>query len=451
MYYQPSYSMYASDSRQNSLSHNLNGRARAIVWEDAVFVDASAYAAQVSQFGGQTFGQPIIGPDGLPLPGTNAGVPRQNLAQVTSFSISPTAVHQFGGWGTASASASYSRSSSSAPRFQQTPNGFEQISAAGRSESTSQSVQFVSGENFGRWQDSAYGTISQISGTGASQGGSSLTARNSLSYAVTRWATVIGAIGYQSVRYPGAVAVNDDGTPAARPRPYKFDGIYWNASAKFIPNADSQITVGYGRSFGGNQFNADANYAVTPRTTVSLRYGTTVGSSLYQLQQDIMSGGGTPGGPPIPNPVGTGFLPGTQNIYRTNNLSASVGTNWDRDTVSLSFSASEQRVVATAIQQTGTPTTPVSGSSRSLSTTGTWSHQFSEVLNGYVYATLGRRMATHATSSAETFLATSANLRYTFSPTLSGTARYSFYDLISQTANRSYIQNVITVSLSKQF
>lgn len=450
LYYSPSYSIYASDSRQNYFSQYLNGRAHAIVWEDRVYVDAYAYASQVPQYGGQVFGQTVVGPDGVPVPVNNAGVSRQNLAQVSTFSITPTAVQQFVGWGTATASATYGLSTSSAPRFQQTPNGFEQISAAGRSESLSESIQFVTGENLGRWQDSAYGTLTQFSGNGASQGGSTMTARNTLSYAVNRWLTVMGAIGYQSARYPGALTVTNNTTPTAQARPYKFDGIYWNGSAKVIPNSDSQITVGYGRSWGGEQFNADASYAVTARTTLTFRYDTSFGSSLYQLQQNI-AGGGAPGVPPPP-PINNGFLPGTQNIYRTNTLTASASTNWDVDAVSISFAASEQRVVATTIQQSGpAPVTPANGSSRSLSMTGSWSHQFSDVMNGAFYATLGRRTAIGVVSSGDNFLATSANLRYTFSPSLTGSAQYSFYDLMSQTPNRSYIQNVITVSLSKQF
>lgn len=449
LYYQPAYRVNFNDSRNNGFSHYANGRFRAIVIEDAVAIEGYAYASLVPQYAGYGFGLPITDPNGVPVPGSTAGISRRNLSQVVAFSIGPTASHQFGGWGTATASATYSYSSSTAPRYQFTPNGFEQVSNTGRSEVMTETVQFVSGENLGRFQDSVYGAVSQINGTGASKNGSTMVGRNTLSYAVNRWASLMGSIGYQSASYPNALVVRAN-TVDGTQRGYKFDGVTWNASVKIIPNADSQVTVGYGRSWGTEQWTGSASYAVTARTTINANYYTTLGTSLYGLQQDLATTNpGTPGGPPI---IGNGFVPGTQNIYRTNTFALGSNTIWTNDTLGIYASYSRQTVVATSLQPTA-PNVPtqVGGSSRSVALSANWTHEFSEVMNGSLYGTFGRRIASSTANGGENFFAGSASLRYLFSPTLTGAAQYFFYDLASETPNRSYIQNVFTVSLTKQF
>lgn len=449
LFYQPAYRFNVNNSRNNGFSQYANGHFRAIIVEDLAYVDAYAYASLVPQYAGYGFGLPINDPNGVPVPGSNAGISRRNLSQVMSFSVAPTVSHQFGGWGTATASATYSYTSSNANNYGGgAPNGLAQAYNNGRSEVLTETVQFITGENLGQFQDSISGSVSQINGNGASRNGSTMFGRNTLSYAVTRWASLMGSIGYQSANYPNAIVVRNNTTTGTQ-RGYKFDGMYWNASVKVIPNPDSQITIGYGRNWGTEQWTAQASYAVTARTTINANYYTTLGTSLYGLQQDLTTTNpGTPGGPPV---IGNGFIPGTQNIYRTNTLAIGSNTTWTGDSLGIYVSYSNQTTVATAVQPIPNVPAEIGGSSKSLALSANWTHEFSDVMNGTLYGTFGRRIASSTNNGAENFFAASASVRYLFSPTLSGTAQYSFYDLASETQNRSYMQNLITVSLTKQF
>jgi len=96
--------------------------------------------------------------------------------------------------------------------------------------------------------------------------------------------------------------------------------------------------------------------------------------------------------------------------------------------------------------------------SNSLSINASWSHAFGELTTGGLNFVYGIRDlqglgagGISTTNGKEHYLATSAYLSYTFSPSLTGSARYSYYDQVSNVQFRSYSQNLVMISLSKQF
>jgi len=450
LYYQPSFNYATNTDPAFTMYHNLNGRLHSTIVEDLFFVDAYAYASVVPQYAGYRVDAPIFGPNGQPVPNSNAGLSPRNLSQYYSFNVTPTVVRGFGGIGTATAYVSFTSTGSNGNNYQNTQSGFQNINPNGQTQTLAESLSFVTGEDLGRFQDSVRVYTTQAIGTGVSGRSSSLDARNTLSYAVTRWATVLGQIGYQKYDFPNAVVVtnNQSANPSER---YSLESVVWNVGAKFIPNQDSQITIGYGRMYGGNQFNMDAYYQATARTTVYATIATGLGTGNGQVQNALF--GGT-GGQPGPPPIGSAYLPGTQNIYRTKTATIGATTTLDVDTFSLSASASDQTVVATVANPdttTGTTPPPVQGATRSYYVLGSWNRQFSDVMSGGIGTSLGASRSPNVSNSTDFFFGGRAYMSYMFSPTLSGTAQYYFYDLISQTPNRSYIQNVVMLSVTKQF
>ena len=459
--YTPSFRYYAVDDRQSNISHSMNGRARVTVVEDLFFIDAFAYAALVPRFGALGVGFPVGPPVPGQPPGSNLGFSRDQLSQVFSFGVTPYVVQRFGGWGTGKLGISFQQTSSSGttgglfgapvPTPAPTPGGFQQFNPAGVTRTIQETAEFATGEELGRYKNLTRLSAAQIDGTGATRNSKSYVAQNVLSYAATRWLTVFGQVGYQKFDFPAAVTI---GTA----QPFRLSEVTYGAGVKMIPNADSQITISYIRQFGLDTVNVDAFYAITARTTASLRIWTGLGTNLQQLQNDILTTGLDQYGYNValdtgaPVFLGAGFLPGTQNVFRSNNLSASLTTNWTRNSFSLGVSASDQRVLATAVVTN--PNDPAGsrfGSGRSIGINAGFTHQFSELMSGAIFGTYGARFSSNAAAGTDHFLSSSASLSYIFSPTLTGAARYTFYDLISQTPGRSYIQNVFILSLSKQF
>ena len=110
--------------------------------------------------------------------------------------------------GTFRAGYSYSQT------FQDGDNGFSSnyfapnagqtagFGTTGNLQTNTEFASFTTGENLGRIQNSIYGTASQYSGSYFYQGASTSSVTDRLSYAVYRWLTVFGTVGYENYDYP---------------------------------------------------------------------------------------------------------------------------------------------------------------------------------------------------------------------------------------------------------
>lgn len=444
LFYSPFATIYAKDSNQSGFGQSLNARAHAMVVEDLFYVDAVAFAGlmptlgSIGGFGGT--GPPISGQGGS-LDPTNA---RQTLSQVYSFSVTPYVIQRFGGWGTAKFGVSALASTSSSSTFNNAAGGTTRQGAS-NTQTLQETAQFTSGENLGRFQSRTVVSGQQTTGSGIARNSSSYTAQTTLSYAVTRWMAVFGQVGYETISYSSADT------------PFNSSEATWSTGAKFTFGEDGYASISYGRRYGTNSITFEGAYALTARTRVTGRYWTGFGTELQLLQADLANSGvdqyGTSVNLDTGAPIflaGGGFAGGNQNLYRTQNLSATLSSVIFNDPVSVGVQITDQTLVASAGTATAFP-------SKSMSVNASWQHSFSELLSGGVYAVYGKRdvqglgTANTPISGKETYLATGASLSYTFSPTLVGSARYSYYDQTSNVQNRSYNQNLVMISLSKQF
>jgi len=448
LYFQPTFNYSVNNVPHTYVTNYMNANLHSMIVEDLFYVDAFAYASMVPQYPGYNYGVTTVGPNGPQRVSGGPAFSFKNMSQVYSFGVTPSLVQRFGGWGTLTGSVSLAQSLSSNGYYNNTQNGFQDISAFGSTTTLQEQIAYTTGENLGQFQNDTRLSATQMRGTGVTQQASSMTARNTLSYAVTRWATVLGQIGYQKIDYPNAYRVTNNQVDT-NSRRYSVESVIWNIGGKFIPDANSQITVGYGRFYGTNNFNLDAYYAISPRTTIFATVQTGLGTGLGQLQNNLFNPGGAQPGQP---PIGPGFLPGNRNVYLTKTASIGGSLTQERDAFSLSVSAADQKVVATTVTDPNSPTPPqVQGSSRSFSANGSWTHQFTEAMSGSVYGSFGTNRGVYYSNSMDYFISSQASLNYVFSPSLTGALQYYFYDLISQTPNRSYTQSTITLSIHKQF
>ncbi len=376
--YAPQLRVDARTPAENGLTQQLAATGEFTIIPDSFYVDARAIAGGTpvgTGFGafGSTFTPNLAGAGGF---GT-AGLAKQNLAQTSSLSISPYWLHRFGDTGTAKIGYEFNEStisqgSSYFPLF--IPTG-----SNGQHSLTNQAVaQFETGEQFAPFRNLLVANLEEGNGTGVSQDTKRDTISNQLGYEFSRSISVYGQIGYEKLQFGGVP-------------PTRIDDATWSFGATFTPNADSQITVGYGHLNGitGAQFSG--YWAITPRTRISGRYSVGLESDLGQLENQLDLTALDQNGNAVDAQTGAPLFSGLSGIglqnglYRSKSFSLSASTVLDRDQITFSAQWSQQTTIAadTALVATSpfSPVAPPVGStSDGVTGIASWVHSFSEDL-----------------------------------------------------------------------
>ena len=460
--YTPVATIYASQSSQTQVSHFFNGQALAAIVPNAVFVDlrGSVGVTSLTGYGNSSASDPTYN--------------RQNSVQTISFSVTPYAEHRFAGWGTARVGYSFLRTLQD-QQDQQNQNfgllnnvntntallGTPGYGTVGNLSTQRERASFVTGENFGRWNDIVVVQATQYSGGGSYRGAYRNEISNELGYALTRQITLLGGLGYQDIRYAGAP-------------PIQISEPTWNAGFRYTLNPDSSVTVLYGRRDGITSVSLDGQYAPTARTRVFLRYSTGLTSDIEDAQNVLSTTSVGPTGlltdTATGAPVGgySGF--GVQNgIFKVRRLSATGLLLQNRDSYTVSVT-NEDRT-----SQTATPTlfnnqvVPAGTSSNSLSVTGSWQHDLAPDMSTLASASYAVTNNTQQYlglgNGSQRTVQLSAALSKQFTETLSGTVRYTFTDQSGGSGNNfqavssngllfnrgSYTENLLLVGLRKRF
>ncbi len=482
--YQPNLIMHAINGPLNVLTQQLNATGLLTVIPDLAYIDVRALSGIQSQNG--LVGNGTLGNANAALAPAGSyggvgvgqqGINHNNAVQTASFGISPYLLHQFKDYGTAKigASVNYSRYNS-IDGFFATP--FPTGGANGQSLlSTEQIAQFTTGEFLGRFQDSisvdlqqstshayAGSTAAAISAQGlvttipaTSFTSESQTINNQLSFALNRYFTLLGSIGYQNTQYSNNVGPH-------------FKGLTWNAGFTVTPGPDSSLTVTYGYQNGGNVFNASGYAAIGGRTQLSLNYSNTVGTQLQNLQNQLNNSVVTSNGQLVnvstlgPNFTATNAL-GVQNgVFRFSTLTTSLSTTWLRDTLQLSATWSVQTNLTPGTIQSGVFVDPVTGNLFVISQPISGTNQSSDVKTASVVWTHELSPDLTASSSASyTFIRQSAvagnqgvlafaiGAQYTLSQSTTLSGRYSFFDRISHIPGYTAYANTLLLGITKQF
>ena len=261
--YNPRLAVYPSTSSQTLLSHTFNGSATAVVVPDLFYVSARGITSLSSRFGDTS----LV---------SNSLLSQSEAVQTSSFSISPYLSRQIGGYGTVTAGYSYSAT------FQDGNNGFVNnyfaptagstagFATTGQLQTNTEFATFSTGENLGRVQDLVQAAASQNGGSTFYQGSSTLSVRNTISYALYRWLAVLASGGYQEYNYPNGG--------------YNLRQPTWSVGLTLTPNPTSSITVEYGQTAGVNTVLADGTYTPTARTRVFGSYTVAIQTGLGARQ-----------------------------------------------------------------------------------------------------------------------------------------------------------------------
>lgn len=417
----PQFRFFANDSRQNSVGQNLNGSARATIFEDLLYFNASAYASEMSRAGG--LGQ-----------GTGGNIARQDRVQTSSFSLGPQLRHAFGDYGVAELGYTYTFLTRSGQNLR-TNTPFATALTPGDTTTNTTQASFTSGQEFGRISFGLSVLRIDYDGPGALRGAARQTETLDLGYAATRTVTLLGQVGHQDIRYGGV-------------RPIRINEMLWSLGLRWNPDPDTTMTARFGHRDGGTNFFFEGSTAPTGRTRVSASYSEAMVSQADELQSSL-SRSRVAGPSLVVDPV-TGMpvlvsnnFAGTQGgIARVRRASVSGVLLQDIDTFSLSFNRDERTTLSADVPGAAPGIT-------SYSTTASWQREILPGLRGNAQATYGARSAKGVAS--QDIMTFSAGLNWSLSETLSTRATYTYTRVASPQPGFGYDGSLISLGVRKTF
>jgi uncharacterized protein (PEP-CTERM system associated) len=465
----PTLSVYAHTGDLNSLTEQMNGLGTITLVPELAYVDVRALAG-VQNLNGGIGGLGSVGaPAGAAataqtvnpvLAGNNQGLNRDNEVQTSSFGISPYLLHRFGDWGTGKLGYSFDvTQSDSLSGFASLP-----FPTGGTNAQTlisnEEIAHFATGDILQFFQDSfdvdlqqgqttnGAGTVNFQTGLPQQANQQSTSSRDTvtdqITYVVNRSLSVFASGGHEDITYSGfgAQSIHD---------------LTWSLGGTITPNADSSLTVSYGHQNGFDSFSANGYYALTARTQLTVTYGSTLGTQLQNIQNQLNLATTNGSGTLVNAQTGGNQLFASNNalavqngVFRTDTLTVGSTTTLDRDIISLNLLLTKQ---------TSSGNT-VASNSQSKTANVNWLHQMRPDMTisaAFSYAiqdqTAGVISAVNPGNN--TSIAASLVYQWQISETVTGSLQYSFFDrqatTSSATSNFDFYQNLIILGISKRF
>jgi hypothetical protein len=492
--YAPTLALYARTSSLNSLTQDLNGLASVTLVPDVFYVDVRAASGVQSLYGGfagigglgAQSGAGTTAQTAIPTLGGNAaGLNRNNEVQTTSVGISPYLLQNFGEWGTGRVGYSFGVTrSNTLTGFASPPipaggsNGQTMISNEGTANFTSGEIlqflqnsidvdayssQTTTGANGGVPTFTVInpnGTVQGISAPPGQSTSSRFTVADRISYAVSHNLTLFVSGGHEDIVYSNQVLTGTNptiGPNGALVPNFTFTNLAgtsvhdltWSFGGTWSPRPDSSLTLSYGHENGFNSFSANGYYQATARTQVNMSYGSTLGTQLEFVQNQLNLAANNGSGTLVNGQTGGGLF-GANNalatqtgVFRTDTLTIGSITNLDRDIISLNLLLTKQ---------TASGATSNAGTSNGFN--ATWLHQLQPDMTAsasIAFAKQEQAAFAGVGSNSSTSVIASLAWQYQISDTVSVNVRYSFLDRSSATSALNTYQNLLILGISKTF
>lgn len=458
----PTLSLYARTGDLNSLTEQMNGVATVTLVPDLAFVDVRTISGVHSLFGGVgglgTLGAPTAGQTGLipSLAGNSEGLTKEDEVQTASFAISPYLLQHFGDWGTGKLGYSLTATDSN------TLNGFvaPPIPSGGGVNSQTlvsneEIAHFATGDIMQFFQnsfdvdllqsqtDTGAGVVTGETGVPAPTTQNTTSVRNTVSdtitYQATRSVSVSASGGHEDITFSGFGA-------------QEIHDLTWSLGATWVPNPDSSLSVSYGHLNGFTSLTVNGHYALTPRTMLTVSYGSSLGTQLENVQNQLNLEATGANGAPV-NAVTGAPLFGAINalgvedgVFRTTTLTVGGTTSLDRDTFTVNL------LMAT---QTSSGTTTASTASSKVASVN-WKHQMNPDMTLSAALSYDIQDQSAGALSAlnpgnNTSFVGSLAWQWQISSTLSGSVQYSYFERASPVASFAMYQNMLILGISKHF
>ena len=423
--YAPRVSLYPEDGRQNRVAQNLTASGEAELLPEELFVDVRGYAATSAQNG-------YYGTTG------STQLNRDNEIQTYDFSVAPKYVHKF-------ASVAILNLGASMERFQSQTSNMATNSALYHQSSTTERGygKLSTGEDFGRLLDALSVDASETQGSGVLTRSHRTTVSNDAEYAITRYLSVLGGIGYEDIRYSGtsSIVVND---------------MTWNTGIRLTADSDTTLLVQYGHHDGGNSVSADGSWAPTAKLRLYARYSEGLSTSAEDTAQLMSSTQATASGLLIDKATGMPVVSSSAYFSQQNSLtwlrsgSVSAALLEPRDTYSATVSHQERELRSAASLSVYGNT-----NSASNSTYGSlaWQHDLQPDLSSNLSAQYGVTDA-HTTSGSNTdndSLVLNTGLTYRLSETATLSLQYTYTQQWGHLYGTAPTSNIVLATAHKSF
>jgi hypothetical protein len=465
--YAPTLAIYGRTGPLNALTQQLDGLAKVTVLPELFFVDVRALAGVHNQFGGvgglggigSQAGGPATAQTAAPtLAGNDQGLNRNNETQVASYGVSPYLMQRFGDWGVGRLGYSWDMTrSNSISGFASSP--FPAGASNGQTLVTNeQTAHFATGDILNYFQNVVDVDLSQTRSTTEAGFVNGVTGQTNpatvqqtsrreiftdqVNYVVNRNIMLFVSGGHENIAYSGSGfrSVND---------------MTWSFGTTLTPDPDSSLTLSYGHQNGFNSVSAYGHYALTARTSISISYGTALGTQLEGVQNQLNLAR-TDNNGQLVNGQTQGQLFGTTNslavqdgVFKTETLTLGSETSLDLDIVSLNVSLTKQTLTGTS------SASAAAGSSTTSKTAGaTWLHQMRPdvIMSAAVsYSLQEQSAATGSGPGNLTSFAGSLAWQRQISDTVSTSLRYSFFERQSAVNAFNTYQNMLILGISKAF
>jgi hypothetical protein len=459
--YAPAMSLYARTTSLNSLTQQMNGIGLVTVVPDLAFVDVRALAGVHNLYGGigglGTLGASSQGVGSMQasvpaLAGNSAGLSRNDEVQTNSFGISPYLLSELGDWGTGK--LGYSLTVTASDRL----TGFAAspiLSGSGANAQTLLSNEVIAHYGTGDWlnpvqnsfdidlmrnQTSSGGNYGYTS-TGVPAPGQDYSSTrdfvtDKVTWQANRAIGVFGSLGHEYIVYNTTGGLN-------------VNGATWSFGTTLTPDPDTSLTASYGRLNGYDSLTVNGRYAMTGRTTLTVSYGSTTGTQLEHLQNQINLATANGNGTLVNSQNGgqlfaaANALPVQNGVFRYDTLTAGLQTVLDRDSFSVTLLDTKQtRQGAGSSSSNGTV----------LSLSGAWQHALRADLTLSAAASYSMQNGISAggpgNSRSE---AASTGLQYQISDTLGASLRYSFFARQATATAYTFYENMLILGISKSF
>ena len=451
--YAPVLIMNARTGSQNALNQQLNGTATITAIEEFAFIDLRALSGIQSTRGAAGAGGTIGAGEGGVTAGSTAGLigssqtgrTQSDTVQTASVGISPYLLKKLGDYGTFKLGYSLNMSQSSpATGFNYIP--FPTGGSTQKLMTTEQTAEYRSGDFLNDFQDvinvdlsqskssGQLGTIGSITTAPSSTASTRQILTNSLNYALTRELTLTVSIGHEKIAYGGNSALN-------------IDDLTWSFGGTLVPNQNSSITISYGHQQGTDALSFNGRYQLTARTMITGSYSDTLGTQLENLQQQLNQGTVSANGSFVNSQTGgqlfgsTNAAPIQPGVFHFKTLSATVTTQLNRDTLSLTLN--------TSTQTSAGGTSAVQTSQQTNGIVMQWTHDLRADLRWSTSASYN--VITGGIRGSSKSIAFNSSLLYTLSESLSASARYTFFKSASQSALLNLYEDIFVLGITKTF
>ncbi|MFL5279439.1 MAG: TIGR03016 family PEP-CTERM system-associated outer membrane protein [Rhodopila sp.] len=427
--YLPVGELFTQNGDENRLGHNFNADATAALIPEHLFLDLRGFGTVQSAIPGTGPSNTII-------------LSKSNEIQTQSYSARPYLLEHFGDWVTIEAGGivSYVAQNTLSTTGLQPDSiaAINQHATLGR-----EYVSVASGPNLARISIKGLASAMQASGTGVLDGAYRREGDVELGYAITRSITALAGAGGEDIHYGGFPN-------------YNFSGPQWDVGVRLVPNADSSITIRYGRKDGATSPRIDGVFAPSNRTRIYLRYseGVTTDQELLQdaLNASVLDPLGNPVDPRTGSPLllVNNFYGVQTNLSLTKRGSITGTLLLDHDTISLSVGLEKNH-------QLSAPTPATAGFQDTTSVYGSinWVHEFVQRFTSSVYFQYGATnqvaFSPGVRGPTENPLIFSVGLNYPITTKLSTQLQYSYSRQPPTQAVPQDPSNLVIIGLKKTF